>query len=327
MRAARITELTGPSSITAEDLDAPAPPEDGVVIDVRAAGVCFPDVLLSRGEYQMKPDPPFTPGCEVAGVVTSVGPNSRYAVGDRVAAFPFLGGFAEQVACADALTFALPDSVGFEAGAALPMNYFTVHFALVTRGGLRAGESVLVHGAAGGIGTAAVQLAKALGATVYAVVSDDAKAAVALEAGADETILADGFLSRVKELTGGRGVDVVVDPVGGDRFTDSLRSLATLGRLLVIGFTAGSIPEVKVNRLLLNNVSVVGVGWGAYWMSRPEFLARQWEDLLPLLNAGALTPVIGQTFTLEQTAEAIALLEERRATGKVLVLPRTQTVE
>jgi len=248
-------------------------------------------------------------------------------VGDRVAAFPFLGGFAEQVACADALTFALPDSVGFEAGAALPMNYFTVHFALVTRGGLRAGESVLVHGAAGGIGTAAVQLAKALGATVYAVVSDDAKAAVALEAGADETILADGFLSRVKELTGGRGVDVVVDPVGGDRFTDSLRSLATLGRLLVIGFTAGSIPEVKVNRLLLNNVSVVGVGWGAYWMSRPEFLARQWEELLPLLNAGALTPVIGQTFTLEQTAEAIALLEERRATGKVLVLPRTQTVE
>ena len=327
MRAARITELTGPSSITAEDLDAPAPPEDGVVIDVRAAGVCFPDVLLSRGEYQMKPDPPFTPGCEVAGVVTSVGPKSRYAVGDRVAAFPFLGGFAEQVACADALTFALPDSVGFEAGAALPMNYFTVHFALVTRGGLRAGESVLVHGAAGGIGTAAVQLAKALGATVYAVVSDDAKAAVALEAGADETILADGFLSRVKELTGGRGVDVVVDPVGGDRFTDSLRSLATLGRLLVIGFTAGSLPEVKVNRLLLNNVSVVGVGWGAYWMSRPEFLARQWEDLLPLLNAGALTPVIGQTFTLEQTAEAIALLEERRATGKVLVLPRTQTVE
>ena len=207
MRAARITELTGPSSITAEDLDAPAPPEDGVVIDVRAAGVCFPDVLLSRGEYQMKPDPPFTPGCEVAGVVSAVGRRSRYGVGDRVAAFPFLGGFAEQVACADALTFALPDSVGFEAGAALPMNYFTVHFALVTRGGLRAGESVLVHGAAGGIGTAAVQLAKALGATVYAVVSDDAKAAVALEAGADETILADGFLSRVKELTGGRGVD------------------------------------------------------------------------------------------------------------------------
>jgi len=310
-----------------EVVDLPEPAGDGVVIEVAAAGICFPDVLLTRGQYQITPDLPFVPGSEVAGVVRSAPTSSGYAAGDRVAAFPFLGGFAEQVACADALTFALPDSVGFEAGAALPMNYFTVHFALVTRGGLRAGESVLVHGAAGGIGTAAVQLAKALGATVYAVVSDDAKAAVALEAGADETILADGFLSRVKELTGGRGVDVVVDPVGGDRFTDSLRSLATLGRLLVIGFTAGSIPEVKVNRLLLNNVSVVGVGWGAYWMSRPEFLARQWEDLLPLLNAGALTPVIGQTFTLEQTAEAIALLEERRATGKVLVLPRTQTVE
>lgn len=321
MRAAQITRLDGPDAIELVDVPAPSAPDDGVVIDVTAAGVCFPDVLLSRGEYQMKPELPFIPGCEVAGVVSAVGASSRFSVGDRVCAFPYLGGFAEQVATTDTMVFPLPDNVSFEAGAALPMNYFTVHFALVTRGALKAGETVLVHGAAGGIGTAAVQLAKALGATVYAVVSDPAKAAAARAAGADEVVLAEGFLSRVKELTGGRGVDVVVDPVGGDRFTDSLRSLATLGRVLVIGFTAGSIPEVKVNRLLLNNISVDGVGWGAYWLTHPGFLAEQWAELQPLLASGALDPVLGTVHPLEDTSAAIIELDERRATGKVLIRP------
>ncbi len=321
MRAAQITRLDGPAAVEVNDLPAPTPAPGGVVVDVAFAGVCFPDVLLTRGEYQLKPEPPFVPGCEVAGVVCAVGEGSAYAVGDRVAAFPGFGGFAEQVAVPDGFVFRLPEGVSFEAAAALPMNYLTCHFALVTRGALRAGESVLVHGAAGGIGTAAIQLAKAWGATVYAVVSDEAKAAVARAAGADEVVLADGFLAAVKELTGGRGVDVVLDPVGGDRFTDSLRSLATLGRLLVVGFTAGSIPEVKVNRLLLNNVSVVGVGWGAYWMSRPEFLAEQWADLLPLLRSGALNPPIGTIHPLAEAGAAIAELDERRAAGKVLIRP------
>lgn len=321
MRAAQITRLDGPDAIEIVDLPAPTAPEDGVVIDVACAGVAFPDVLLTRGLYQMRPELPFVPGAEVAGVVSAAGPRSRYAVGDRVCAFPVLGGFAEQVAATDPLVLDLPDATSFEDAAALPMNYFTCHFALVTRGGLRAGETVLVHGAAGGIGTAAIQVAKALGARVLAVVSDDAKGAVAAGAGADEVVLADGFLARVKELTGGRGVDVVVDPVGGDRFTDSLRSLAPLGRLLVIGFTAGSIPEVKVNRLLLGNTSVVGVGWGAYWTTRPQFLAEQWAQLRPLVESGAIDPVLGTIHPLADTAAAITELEERRATGKVLIRP------
>ena len=243
-----------------EVVDLPEPTGDGVVIDVAAAGVCFPDVLLTRGQYQITPDLPFVPGSEVAGVVRSAAVSSGFAAGDRVAAFPFLGGFAEVVEADAAMVFPLPDEVTFEQGAALPMNYLTCHFALRERGGLREGETVLVHGAAGGIGTAAVQLAAAWGARVIAVVSSADKGEVARAAGAHEVVLAEGFRDAVAGLTNRRGVDVVVDPVGGDRFTDSLRSLAPGGRLLVIGFTAGSIPEVKVNRLLLGNISVVGSG-------------------------------------------------------------------
>ena len=308
-----------------EVVDLPDPSGDGVVIEVAAAGICFPDVLLTRGQYQITPDLPFVPGSEVAGLVRSAPVSSGYAAGDRVAAFPFLGGFAEVVEADAAMVFPLPDSVTFEQGAALPMNYLTCHFALRERGRLREGETVLVHGAAGGIGTAAVQLAAAWGARVIAVVSSHDKGAVARAAGAHEVVLADGFRDAVAGLTSGRGVDVVVDPVGGDRFTDSLRSLAPGGRLLVIGFTAGSIPEVKVNRLLLGNISVVGVGWGAWWTGRrgpgPGFLRHQWDDLVPLLESGAIDPVIGEVRDLEDVVAALTAVDERRATGKILLVP------
>jgi NADPH:quinone reductase len=320
MRAARVTRLDGPGSIEVSDV--PEPSGDGlVVVDVVAAGVTFPDTLLTRGQYQIKPPPPFVLGAEVAGVVRAAPDGSGLAAGDRVAAFPAFGGFADVVAVEPGAVFPLPGTVSFEAGAALPMNYLTVHFGLLRRGDLRDGETVLVHGAAGGVGTAAIQVAKAHGATVIAVVSTEDKAAVARAAGADDAVLVDGFRDAVKERTGGRGVDVVVDPVGGDRFTDSLRSLAPEGRLLVIGFTGGEIPTVKVNRLLLNNISVVGVGWGAFWQRRPGFLREQWADLLPLLDAGRLVPPLGRTFPLDQAAEAVAELDERRATGKVLIKP------
>nr|WP_239523613.1 zinc-binding dehydrogenase [Geodermatophilus normandii] len=197
-----------------------------------------------------------------------------------------------------------------------------MHFALRRRGQLREGETVLVHGAAGGLGTAGVQLAKAYGARVFAVVSSEAKGETARAAGADEVVLADGFRERVKELTGGRGVDVVADPVGGDRFTDSLRSLGREGRLLVLGFTGGEIPTVRVNRLLLNNVSVVGVGWGAFWSGEPTFVQEQWTDLLPLLEQGRLQPVLGTVHPLADAAAAVTELDERRATGKVLLRVR-----
>ena len=319
MRAARVVTLDGPSAVEVGDVDEPQPSGGQVVIDVEYAGLTYPDVLLTRGQYQIKPPPPFIPGSEVAGVVRSAPDGSGFSEGDRVAAFPGLGGFAQVVSADPRMVFALPDSVGLDAAAGLPMNYLTVHFALLRRGRLQPEETVLVHGAAGGIGTAATQLAKALGATVIAVVSDERKADVARQAGADTVVLAEGFRQAVAEATGGRGVDIVVDPVGGDRMTDSLRSLAPEGRLLVIGFTAGEIPTVKVNRLLLNNISVVGVGWGAYWMQRPEYLGEQWAELVPLLRDGALQPPIGSVHALDDVRSALSEIDERRALGKVLL--------
>jgi len=326
VRAVQVVTLDGPRAVRL--VDVPEPADDGpaaqdkVEIDVHVAGVTFPEVLLSRGEYQIKPELPFIPGSEVAGTVRRAPEGSGLTPGQRVAAFPGFGGFAEVVTADPSFTFPLPDPVTFEQGAALPMNYLTMHFALTRRGQLHEGESVLVHGAAGGLGTAAVQLAKAYGARVLAVVSTEAKGEVATAAGADDVVLADGFRDRVKELTGGRGVDVVVDPVGGDRFTDSLRSLAVEGRLLVLGFTGGDIPTVRVNRLLLNNVTVMGVGWGAFWSRDPGYVAQQWRDLVPLLERGALDPPLGTIHPLEDAAEAISELDERRAAGKVLLRVR-----
>jgi len=319
MRAVQITSLTGPDDVVVADVPEPVPGPDQVLFDVHAAGVAFPEVLLTRGQYQMKPEPPFVPGAEVAGTVVSAPEGSGLAVGDRVAALPLLGGFAERVAVQADLVFPLPDSVSFDQGASVIFNYGTAYFALVERGRLAPGERVLVHGAAGGVGTAAIQVAKAFGASdVVAVTSTDAKGEVALAAGADAYVLVDGFRDAVKQRG---GVDLVVDPVGGDRFTDSLRCLREDGRLLVIGFTAGSIPEVKVNRLLLNNVEVTGVGWGAYALSRPGHVRREWDAMLPHLESGALAPVVGASYPLDEVARALHDIDERRATGKIVLTP------
>ena len=319
MRAVQITSLDGPAAVEIADVDDPTPGDDQVLVRVRASGVSFPELLQTRGLYQMKPPLPFVPGSEVAGEVISAPEGSGFRAGDRVAAFPLLGGFAELAVAHTSMTFPLPDDVTFEQGAALPLNYLTAYFALVERAKLAEGESVLVHGAAGGIGTASIQVAKAFGAgTVVAVTSTDAKGQVALDAGADEYVLVEGFKDEVKQRG---GVDVVVDPVGGDRFTDSLRTLKDDGRLLVIGFTDGEIPTVQVNRLLLNNISVVGVGWGAYALKRPGHLAEEWAAIAPHIASGALRPPIGATYPLDEAAQALAELDERRATGKVLLLP------
>ncbi|MBM7416558.1 MULTISPECIES: NADPH:quinone oxidoreductase family protein [Nocardiaceae] len=324
MRAVQVTTLEGPEALTLTDLDEPT--GDGVVIDVRAAGVAFPDALLSRGLYQYKPDLPFVPGGEVAGVVRSAPEGSGFAPGDRVAALTgFGGGMAEVAVTTPDLVFALPDAVSFEAGAGLLFNDLTVHFALRERGRLAEGETVLVHGAGGGIGTSTLRLAPVLGASrTIAVVSSEAKAEVARAAGATDVVMlqgpnGEGWKDAVKELTGGRGVDIVIDPVGGDRFTDSIRSLAPAGRLVVIGFTGGDIPTVKVNRLLLSNVEVVGAGWGAWWMSRPGYTTTQWAELEPLFASGALVAPEPVVYPLEKAGEAIASLENRTATGKVVV--------
>ncbi|OLT21138.1 NADPH:quinone oxidoreductase [Pseudonocardia sp. CNS-139] len=322
MRAVQVVGLDGPAAVEVRDVPEPVAGPGQVLVDVHAAGVSFPDVLLTRGRYQLRPDPPFTLGSEVAGVVRTAPAGSGLRPGDRVAAFCLLGAFAEVVTVPADHVLPLPDAVGFAAGAGLPLNYLTAHFALLVRGHLRAGQTVLVQGAAGGVGTAATQLAVALGARVIGVVSGPEKAAVARAAGAHETVPADGFKDAVRELTGGAGVDLVVDPVGGDRFTDSLRCLAPEGRLLVVGFTGGEIPTVRVNRLLLNNVDVVGVGWGAYAFARPGYLGRQWAEILPHVRSGALDPLVGATFPLADAAAALAVIDERRGTGKVVLQVR-----
>jgi NADPH:quinone reductase len=348
MRAVQIVDLSGPASAL-RLLDLPEPslgshpldPSNGVLIDVHAAGVSFPEVLQTRGEYQHKPPLPFVPGSEVAGVVravpegtaggdagtdtggrtdTDTGPASgALRVGDRVAAFCVLGAFAEVAVAPAFLTFPLPDALDFAQGAALILNYHTAYFALALRGRLKAGETVLVHGAAGGVGTAALQVASGIGARTIAVVSSDAKEQVARDAGAGEVLRSDGpWKDEAKALSDG-GVDVVLDPVGGDRFTDSLRSLRPDGRLVVVGFTGGAIPEVKVNRLLLSNIDVVGAGWGAYALARPALCLEIGEAIGRLIEQGFVRPIVGARFPLERASEALAEIDERRAVGKVIL--------
>ncbi len=320
MRAAQVVTPTGPADVVVRDVDEPVPGEHEVLVDVHAVGVSFPDLLLSKGQYQMRPEPPFTLGVDVAGTVVS-GPG--FEPGQRVAGVLPWGGAGERAAVPSASVFALPDIFSFEQGAALPLNYLTAHFALLERGDLRKGETVLVHGAAGGVGTATIQVARGFGARVVAVVSTEAKADLVRSLGADDVVLLDGFKDAVSDLTGGRGVDVVLDVVGGDAFTDSLRLLAPRGRVLVVGFAAGqAIPEVKVNRLLLNNIDVRGVGWGAYAMPRPGYMQEQWAALLPLMESGSLDPPIGATYSLDDFGRALLDIDERRALGKSVVRVR-----
>ena len=324
MRAIQISELGGPDALREVDLPEPEAshmltPGEGVLIDVEAAGVSFPEVLQTRGEYQFKPPLPFVPGGEVAGIVRSAPEGSDLSAGDRVAATCMLGGWADVAVAPAFLSFRLPDELDMAQGSGLVLNYHTAYFSLVTRGRLAEGETVLVHGAAGGVGTATIQVAKGLGARVIGVVSDEEKEAVAREAGADEVVRSDGaWKDEAKELSGG-GVDLVIDPVGGDRFTDSLRSLAEGGRVVVVGFTAGSIPEVKVNRLLLNNVEIIGLGWGAYVMGKPEVNREIGGEIERLIGTGHVRPIIGARFPLERAADALRLLDARGATGKVVL--------
>jgi NADPH2:quinone reductase len=325
MRAIQIVEESGPDGALAlVELPEPEPshmltPGEGVVVEVHCAGVSFPELLQSRGEYQMKPPLPFVPGSEVAGIVRSAPAGAQVKEGDRVAAFCALGGFAETAVAPEFLTFPLAPELDFRQGAGLVLNYHTAYFSLALRGRLKEGESVLVHGAAGGVGTAALQVARALGARTIALVSTDAKRRVAEEAGAGDTVMvSDTWKDEVVELSGG-GVDVVLDPVGGDRFTDSLRSLRENGRLVVVGFTGGSIPEVKVNRLLLRNTEVVGAGWGAYVMGKPELNREIGSAVSRMVDEGFIRPVVGERFALGDAADALKTLDERRATGKVVL--------
>ena len=322
MRAVQVEAPDGPTGLKVNDVPEPTPGPDDVLVEVHSVGVSFPDLLLSRGEYQMKPEMPFNVGVDFAGVVLDPG-SSDFVPGQRVAGVSGWGNAAERVASPKAWTFPLPDALSFDEGAALPMNYLTAQFALKDRGGITAGDTVLVHGAAGGVGTATIQVAKGYAARTIAVVSTEEKAEVARAAGADEAVLVDGFKDAVKQLTGGRGVDIVLDVVGGELFTDSLRSLAEQGRLLVVGFAGGQgIPEVKVNRLLLNNIDVRGVGWGAYAMTRADFMQQQWRELVPMIESCVVKPPIGATYEMDGFGQALVDMAERKTLGKSVVRVR-----
>ncbi|MGO3896021.1 NADPH:quinone oxidoreductase family protein [Brevibacterium aurantiacum] len=319
MKAVQLNATDGPGSLALADVDIPSAGQGTVLIDVAYAGVTFPELLQSRGQYQMKPPLPYTMGSEVAGTVRDVGEGATgFAVGDRVVGVAGTGAYAEVMAVPASSVLPLPETVSLQAGAGMPMNLLTADFALRVRGRLEAGQSVLIHGAAGGLGSALVQVALAYGAEVIAVVSTQEKAETVTQLGAQHVVLADGFKTEVKEIFP-RGVDLVADPVGGDRFTDSLRCLSPFGTLLVLGFTAGSIPEVKVNRLLLNNVSVAGVGWGAAVAVRPGMVAEQWESLWPHLSAGDLNPAVHTVLPLEKAGEALEIIDSRSVRGKVLL--------
>lgn len=320
MKALVAQDLSGPSGLAYTDVD-DVSSDSAVVIDVGAAGVCFPDLLMLRGEYQMKMPPPFIPGLEVAGTVRSAPASSGFAAGQRVSGFSLLGGWAEQVAVpVDAV---VPTNEALDDGTAVCLlgNYYTMYFALHRRGALQPGETVLVLGSGGGVGTAAVQIAKAMGAKVIAMVHRPSAVSFVESLGADVVLpLTDGWLDAVKQETGGRGVDLVVDPIGGSAFDDAIRAMATEGRLLVIGFAAGGIPTVKVNRLLLRNVSVVGVGWGEFVNRTPGAQAQVGAALAQLVDAG-LRPPAPVRFPLSDGAAALQALADGEINGKLVLEP------
>lgn len=321
MKALVAQALTGTAGLAYVDVDDPVS-SDMVVIDVGAAGVCFPDLLLLRGEYQLRLDPPFTPGMEVAGTVRSAPKGSGFTPGQRVSAMTMLGGYAEQVMALPANVIPTADGLDDGQAASLLGNYYTMQFALARRGGLVAGETVLVLGSAGGIGVASIQLAKAMGAKVIAMVHRSGAEEFVSSVGADVVLpLADGWREAVMEATGGQGVDLVVDPIGGEAFDDAIRVMAPEGRLLVIGFAAGAgIPTVKVNRLLLRNVSVVGVGWGEFVRRHPAAQAQVGAELNKLV-AGGLRPPAPVRFPLSDGAAALDALASGQVRGKLVLEP------
>lgn len=317
MRGLQVTGTEGLDSVKYREL--PEPDPGSLVIDVRAAGIGFPDLLMARGEHQIRQPLPFTLGWEAAGVISSVPEDGAFNPGDEVVTLS-LGSFADRVSAIPEATFHKPDGLTWEQAAAFPMNYLTALAGLDRRGRLQPGETVLVQGAAGGTGTAAIQVANALGARVFAVVSTDAKEQTARVAGAAEVFRSTGpWKDEVKEASDG-GVDLVFDPVGGDRFTDSLRSLRSEGRLVVIGFTEGSIPEVKVNRLLMNNIEVSGCSWSVL-ATAPGGLKAAAAKLNHMVDTGKVKPMLDHVYKMSQGVDALRAIDERRVTGKGVLVP------
>ncbi|HYK84235.1 MAG TPA: NADPH:quinone oxidoreductase family protein [Ktedonobacteraceae bacterium] len=323
MKAVLCKAYGPPESLVLEEVEPLHASRGQVVISVKACGVNFPDTLIIQGKYQFKPEMPFAPGGEVAGIVKEVGEGVRSAkVGDRVIAFTGWGGFAEEVVTDASKLIPLPEGMDFTTASAFVMTYGTSHYALKDRAKLQQGETLLVLGAAGGVGLAAVEIGKVMGAQVIAAASSDEKLAVCKQHGADEGInyAKEDLRTRIKELTDGNGVDVVYDPVGGNYSEAALRSMAWEGRHLVIGFTAGEIPRIPLNLTLLKGCSIVGVFWGSFTARDPERNQQHLSELLTWFVTGKIKPHISATYSLEQAAEALNAMMQRKVTGKVVLL-------
>ena len=324
MRAVVVDRWMEPAELSVRELPDPVVGPGQLGVDIKAAGCNFFDILIVQGRYQVKPPFPFIPGGEIAGVVNEVGAGVKsFAVGDRVLASAPMGGYADRIAIPAAFAHKMPDAMPFEEGASFPIVYPTSYAGLVFRAALQPGETLLVHAAAGGVGLAAVQIGKALGARVIATAGGADKVRVALEAGADFGIdyNSEDFVERVKEITGGKGADVIYDSVGGDVFDKSLKCIAWNGRLLVIGFAGGTIPSVAANRILLKNVAVTGLHWGAYAKYEPARIPETFAALFALYEQKKIRPVIYKSYPLEQAAKALAALGSRKTHGKVVLTP------
>ena len=322
MKAVLCVEFAAPESLVLEDIDSPPLGAGEVRIGVRACGINFPDALMIQGLYQLKPPLPFSPGLEVAGEIIEIGAGvDGLKLGNRVAATMMYGGFAEEVVVPASTIMALPVNMPYETGASLPLAYGTAHVALAHRARLQAGETLLVLGAAGGVGLAAVDLGKLMGAHVIAAASTEAKLDLARACGADETInyASEDLRDRIKVLTDDKGADVIFDPVGGDIFDIAVRRIAWEGRYLVIGFASGQIPSLPVNIALLKNASLVGLFWGAYMKRDPAVIARSFGQLTTWYGDGRLRPHIHRTYSLERAGAALRELMERRAMGKLVL--------
>ena len=325
MRAVRVHELTGPAALRVDtDVPDPKPAAGQVLIDVKAAGVNFPDILLTRGMYQFKPSPPFSPGGEASGIVSEIGPGvTSVAVGDRVAVTLLYGAFAERVVAPELAVVKLPDAVGFEVGAATLLTYATTLHALADRAALQKGETLLVLGAAGGVGIAAVELGALMGARVIAAASTDDKLAFCREHGASEVInyATEDLRDRVKALTSGNGVDVVYDPVGGSLAETALRGTAWQGRYLVVGFASGDIPKIPLNLVLLKGCQIVGVFWGSFAMREPANNRAHADQIFRWVAEGKLRPAIDAVLPFDRAAEALGRLDARKVKGKLVLTP------
>lgn len=323
---ALLCESHGPiDSLTIKEVPTPDIGPEQILLDVHAAGANFPDTLIIQGKYQIKPDFPFSPGGEAAGVVAAVGANVKHLKeGDRVIALTGWGSFAEQVAVDATNALPMPDSMDFNTGAAFSMTYGTSMHALVQRGQLQEGETLLVLGASGGVGLAAVEIGKALGARVIAAASSAEKLQVAKDAGADELInyATEDLRERLNEIVGKKGVDVIYDPVGGDLFEPAFRSLAWNGRMLVVGFASGTIPSLPANLPLLKGAALVGVFWGTFARREPKVNASNFQQLFAWHKEGVVKPLVSQVFPLEQATEALHVLTQRKAVGKLVVAVR-----